>query len=92
MSSYLSLSSLLKVNIKSIQYKTILMKYRLNDEMKNNKLVSYPQEEVFNKMKKDMNSRLIIAQNTKEINRLINMINGKVIIIISYEKRSRCIE
>ena len=71
-----SLNLFLKVNIGTIEYKMKMMKYNiLSDIEKNYKNNFYKLKEVSNRLKKDINSKLIISKNTKDINRIIYLIN-----------------
>ena len=70
---------LLKINVQSTEYKTNLMKISLFNEIKNDELNNEDSpdlKEVFSNLKKDLNSKIIINQNTKEISRLTKMINS----------------
>ena len=74
-----SLNLFLKVNIGTIEYKMKMMKYNiLSDIEKNYKNNFYKLKEVSNRLKKDINSKLIISKNTKDINRIIYLINCKI--------------
>ena len=74
-----SLNLFLKVNIGTIEYKMKMMKYNiLSDIEKNYKNNFYKLKEVSNRLKKDINSKLIISKNTKDINRIIYFINCKI--------------
>ena len=73
------LKMLLKINVQSTEYKTNLMKISLFNEIKNDELKNEDSpdlKEVFSNLKKDLNSKIIINQNTKEISRLTKMINS----------------
>ena len=74
-----SLNLFLKVNIGTIEYKMKMMKYNiLSDIEKNYKNNFYKLKEVSNRLKKDINIKLIISKNTKDINRIIYLINCKI--------------